>query len=80
MVITGDAARSGYPAPSWRSVARPGIGGDHRASHGGGADLPDAGRQAGLPTVALKLEDARASVIRLAISQPPTHIARRDES
>ena len=36
--------------------------------------------EAGLPTVALKLEDARASVIRLAISQPLMHIARRDEN
>ncbi len=36
--------------------------------------------EAGLSNVALKLEDARATVIGLAISQPPMHIARRDEN
>jgi hypothetical protein len=36
--------------------------------------------EAGLPTVALKLEDARATVIRQAISQPSMHIARHDEN
>ena len=36
--------------------------------------------EAGLSNVAVKLEDARATVIRLAISQPSMHIARRDEN
>jgi hypothetical protein len=35
--------------------------------------------EAGLPNVVLKLEDARATVIRVAINQPHPQRATRDE-
>jgi hypothetical protein len=41
--------------------------------------LMQVATKAGLSNVAVKLEDARASVIRLAISQPK-HITKRDEN
>jgi hypothetical protein len=36
--------------------------------------------EAGLPNVAVKLEDVRATVVRLAISQPTVPVATRDET
>jgi hypothetical protein len=35
--------------------------------------------EAGLPNVVVKLEDARATVIRLAICQPPMHTTTPDD-